>query len=47
MTLKTKKQVVKPLNQLLSDGIIDKTLHTSLRPRGSNLPRMYGFTKGT
>ena len=45
MTLKTKNQVLKALIQLLSDGIIDRTLHTSLRPRGSNLPRMYGLPK--
>ena len=45
MTLKTEKQVLKALYQLLNDGIIDRTLHASLRPRGSNLPRMYGLPK--
>ena len=45
MTHQTERSVCQLINKLLQDKVIDKTLHTSLRPRGSHLPRMYGLPK--
>ena len=45
MTHQTERSVYQFINKLLQDKVINKTLHTSLRPRGSYLPRMYGLPK--
>ena len=45
MTQQTEKNISKILHRLFRDKVIDNALLNSLKPRGSQLPRMYGLPK--
>ena len=45
MTQQTEKNISKILHRLFGDKVIDNALFNSPKPRGSQLPRMYGLPK--